>query len=338
MTQLTPDRIDDGLTQPQLCEPCHERPVLLFSGQGSQEQDMGRELAEADSRAMALWEQAEQISGLPLRSIYWEGDAAAMSGTRALQPALTAVNINLWRAMEREHPCRPLGCAGHSLGEFAALAASGVLSDEDALRITALRGQLMADADPDGLGGMAAIVKLSAQDVEAIVAEAARETGALLVAANYNTPEQTVVSGAREAVALAVKKAKARKGRGVELKVSGAFHSPLMAKANEKLAPLLEKLRWRDPAFPVYMNATGKAATSGEDAKRNMLRQMVSPVYWVELLRSLYYAGARWYVEISPKAVLGKMVGPSMAGIAAQCETLRVDLVHSLNSILQGSL
>lgn len=335
MSQLTQDAV--GNNPLEVVNACHDRPVLLFSGQGSQDKGMGEDLARADAGAMALWELAERISGLPLRSIYWEGDGAAMSDTVALQPALTVVNINLWRALERHGAPAPLGCAGHSLGEFAALAASGILSDEDALTITSLRGRLMAEADPDGKGGMAAIVKLPVEDVEAIIREASQEAEAPLAAANYNTPEQTVVSGAREAVALAIQKAKIRKGRGVELKVSGAFHSPLMAEANEKLLPALQKATWRDPQFPFYANATGKAVATGAEAMRNMLRQMVSPVYWVELLRSLYLAGARWYVEISPRAVLGKMVGPSLAGIAAQCETLRVDLIHSLNSVLQAS-
>lgn len=335
MSQLTQDAV--GNNPLEVVNACHDRPVLLFSGQGSQDKGMGEDLARADAGAMALWALAERISGLPLRSIYWEGDGAAMSDTVALQPALTVVNINLWRALERHGAPAPLGCAGHSLGEFAALAASGILSDEDALTITSLRGRLMAEADPDGKGGMAAIVKLPVEDVEAIIQEASREAEAPLAAANYNTPEQTVVSGAREAVTLAIQKAKIRKGRGVELKVSGAFHSPLMAEANEKLLPALQKATWRDPQFPFYANATGKTVATGAEAMRNMLRQMVSPVYWVELLRSLYLAGARWYVEISPRAVLGKMVGPSLAGIAAQCETLRVDLIHSLNSILQAS-
>ena len=167
--------------------------ALLFPGQGSQEAGMGRDLAEADSAAMQLWKRAEAISGLPLREIFWEGDDAAMSDTRALQPALTVVNLNLWRALAGR--VQPVAAAGHSLGEFAALAAAGVLDEESVLQIVSLRGRLMAEADPDGRGGMAAILKLSLEQVEGVVREAAEESDRPLIIANYNTPGQYVISG-----------------------------------------------------------------------------------------------------------------------------------------------
>lgn len=311
-----------------------DRPALLFAGQGSQEAGMGRDLAEADSDSMQLWIDAEKISGLPLRGIYWEGSEAEMSDTRALQPALTVVNFNLWRMFDKHSGITPVACAGHSLGEFGALAAAGVLSPRSVLEITSLRGRLMAEVDPAGLGSMAAIVKLDVPSVEEIVKEAAAESNELIVVANYNTPVQTVVSGTKNAVALACKKAKERKGRGVELKVSGAFHSPMMEDANRELKPLLEKTEWHDPRFPVYSNVDGKPVTDGQTAKKSILRQMISPVFWVNLIRNLYLAGVRWWMEISPRAVLGKMIGPSLAGLAGQFDNLRVDLLNSLTGVL----
>lgn len=319
----------------QIADAILDRPVLLFSGQGSQEQGMGKDIAEASTDAMDLWKHAEKESGMPLREIYWDGTDADMNDTRALQPALTVVNLNLWHEYNKKHNPNPIASAGHSLGEYAALSASGILSPTDAIKITALRGRLMAECDPCKTGAMAAIVKLSDKDVESIVVEAANVTGQLLIAANYNTPQQTVISGHKDAVANAISLAKARKGRGIELKVSGAFHSPMMEEANKELKPLLEKVDWRDPAFPVYCNVDAKPVHSGGQAKKNMLRQMISPVFWVNLIRELYLAGARWWVEISPRAVLGKMVGPSLAGIAAQCDNLRVELVDSLTHIMQ---
>lgn len=322
----------------QVADSILDRPALLFSGQGSQQAGMGRDLAEADAEAMDYWKQAEKISGLPLREIYWEGDEAAMNDTAALQPALTVVNFNLWRELEKRLGVRPAAAAGHSLGEFAALAASGTLMPKSVLEITSLRGRLMAQADPDGIGGMAAIVRLSPEIVENIVEDAVSESGELLIAANFNTPEQTVVSGSARAVALACEKARSLKGRGMQLKVSGAFHTPMMEEANRELAPLLEKADWKNPRFPVYCNVDGKAARDAASAKKSILRQMISPVYWMQLIRNLYLAGVRWWMEISPRAFLGKMVGPSLAGIAGQLDTLRIDVFNSLGSILNYTL
>ena len=286
---------------------------------------MGRDLAEASPEAMDLWKLAERVSGLPLREIYWDGDEAAMSDTRALQPALTVVNCNLWREMAGR--VSPRGAAGHSLGEFSALAAAGVLTPESVLEITALRGRLMAEADPQSKGGMAALLKLDEARVAEIVAEGAAESGELLLTANYNTPAQLVVSGAKNAVALACQKAKERKGRGIELKVSGAFHSPMM-----------EEAIWQKPRFPVYCNLHGKAVHDGESARDSLLQQMVSPVRWIETVRNQYQDGARFWLELGPKAVLGKMVAPCLSGIAAEDADTRVELVSNLESVRAFSL
>lgn len=313
-------------------------PAIIFAGQGAQKSEMGKNLAEADADAMRLWEEAEKASSLPLREIFWTGNEEDMSDTQALQPALTVVNCNLWKALSDRLPIKPLASAGHSLGEFSALAAAGALTPLEAVRATAVRGKLMAEADPGRKGAMAAIVRLEEPEVSRLVAEAAAESGLPVVAANFNTPAQTVVSGMREAVNLVCEKAKALKGRALELKVSGAFHTPLMGDANTEFQKYLDSLNWRDPAFPVYSNTTGSAATKAVDVKKNILSQMVSPVYWVNTMRNLYLAGIRWWMEISPRAVLGKMVGPSMAGIAGQCDSLRVDLINSLSSIINYAI
>lgn len=294
---------------------------------------MGRDVAEAMPEAMEYWKEAERESGLPLREIYWDGSEEDISDTRALQPALTVANFNLWRAFADTRPVQPAAAAGHSLGEFAALAAAGVISPRDAVKITALRGRLMAEADPQKNGAMAAIVKLEEEAVEKIVSDCAAETGGIIVAANYNTPLQTVVSGDKQSVALACEKARNLKGRGLELKVSGAFHSPMMNEANRELLPVLEKVDWHDPRFPVYCNASGAAATTAGEARDNIMKQMISPVYWVNIIRAIYLAGIRWWMEISPRAVLGKMLGPSLAGVAGKCGEWRVDLLNSFSDM-----
>lgn len=299
--------------------------ILLFPGQGSQVSGMGRDLAEAVPEAMALWKRAERISGLALREIFWEGDEAAMSDTRALQPALTVVNLNLWTAVAGR--LSPQGAAGHSLGEFSALAAANVLALDTVLELTSLRGRLMAEADPENRGGMAAILKLELPAVEALTAEAAAKTGAMLLVANHNTPAQFVVSGDKSAVAEACRLAKERKGRSIELKVSGAFHSPLMAQANKEFIPMLRKAIWNKPKFPVYCNAHGRAAHDGSSLCEAMLVQMTSPVRWIDTIRNQYKDGARNWLELGSKAVLGKMVTPCLAGLAAP-EECSVQLVQ----------
>lgn len=309
---------------------CPQRPVLLFSGQGSQEKGMGRDLAENSPEAMELWKKAEAASKLPLREIFWEGDEVAMSDTRALQPALAVVACNLWKSLAQKINIQPLACAGHSLGEFGALVAAGVISPQEAVEITAARGKLMAEADPDEKGAMAAIVKLQSEDILKIVEQCRAETGAMLVAANFNTPEQTVVSGAKAAVELACKKAKTLKGRSVPLRVSGAFHSPMMQEANEKLAAILTRIKWRDPLFPVYCNVDATPVLTGGQAREKIIGQMISPVCWRATIRNLYAAGGRWWLEISPRAVLGKMVLPNLA---EQPEPMRIDLFSSLNDM-----
>ena len=177
--------------------------AVLFPGQGSQEPGMGRDVAEASKEAMELWKKAEQISGFPLRAVYWESDdAALMADTKHLQPALTVVNVTLWQALSRK--LSPACAAGHSLGEYSALAAAGALSLESTLELVSLRGKLMADADPDGKGGMAAILKLNREAVSEIAKAAAEATGEILIVANHNTPAQFVISGNKAAVEAAL--------------------------------------------------------------------------------------------------------------------------------------
>lgn len=306
---------------------------LLFPGQGSQTPGMGRDVADANPEAMRLWKRAEAVSGLPLREIFWEGDEDAMSDTRALQPALTVVNINLWRALAgRVTAC---AAAGHSLGEFSALAAAQVLDEESLLRIVSLRGRLMAEADPDKRGGMAALLKMTPETVADIVAEAARETDSLLIVANYNTPGQLVASGTREAVECVCAKAREHKGRAMPLAVSGAFHSPMMDNASKELEPLLRKAVWRKPRFPVYCNVLGTPVTDGESAREVMVRQMTSSVQWIDVMRNEFRDGVRRWLELGPRPLLGKMVAPCVDAVASSEDktSLSIQFAGSLNDV-----
>lgn len=283
---------------------------ILFPGQGSQEKGMGRDVAEADSAALDLWKLAERESGLPLREIYWDGEEADMADTRALQPALTVVNLTLWMAAKDK--LAPAATAGHSLGEFASLGAAGVLDVEDCVRAVTLRGRLMAESGGAG-HGMAAVVKLPQDKVEEIVAEAVKQSGAELRVANYNTPAQFVISGEKEALDAAEPLVKEARGRAIRLAVSGAFHSPLIGDAAGEFAAFLEGLAWREPAFPVFHNATALPEPDPASILAVMQRQMTSSVLWVQTVQAMRALGVDDFVEVGPKGVLTKMLKPNLA-------------------------
>ncbi len=287
---------------------------ILFPGQGSQEPGMGRDAAEADSDVMNLWKKAEAISGADLRGIYWDGEESEMANTRYLQPALTVVNLGLW--MRLAGKVAPACAAGHSLGEFSALAAAGALSPDEVLETVSLRGRLMSEADPQGTGAMAAVLKLQLADVEAVVRESEQAVGEMIRVANYNTPGQFVLSGTRAAIADAAERVKALKGRALPLAVSGAFHSPLMAEAARELAKHLASVQWNKPKFPVYCNVHGKAVTDAASLRDIMPQQMTSSVQWIETIRNQHTAGVRSWMEVGPKGVLGKMLGQILAPVA----------------------
>lgn len=298
--------------------------AVLFPGQGSQEQGMGRILAEQSAEAASLWSMAEKASGLPLREIYWEGDAAAMADTRALQPAMTAVTLGLWFHLKSKLAPAVMGFAGHSLGEYAALTAAGMLDVPAVFELTSLRGRLMAEA-AGGDGKMAAVLKMSLDAIEEVVRAASEATGKILVIANYNSPGQYVISGEAEAVAAATDMAKERKGRAIPLAVSGAFHSPLMAEPAAELEKVLRKAGLKAPSVaPVYCNVTGAAEPDPAKALESMIRQMTSQVRWIETMNAMYRDGACTFVELGPKGVLTKLTTANLSDVAEPVTTVSV--------------
>ena len=297
------------------------KTAILFPGQGSQEKGMGRDAAEADGAALDLWKLAERESGLPLREIYWDGEEADMADTRALQPALTVVNLTLWLAVKDK--VSPAATAGHSLGEFASLGASGVLALEDCIRAVSLRGRLMAESGGAG-HGMAAVVKLAQDQVEEIVAEAARTSGRELRIANHNTPAQFVISGEKEALEAAAELVKEAKGRAIALAVSGAFHSPLIQEAADEFAAFLAGLKWGAPAFPVFHNATALPEPDPDRILAAMQRQMTSSVLWIQTMQAMYATGVRRFIEVGPKGVLFKMLKANLGSMEDHWDGLNV--------------
>lgn len=284
---------------------------IVFPGQGSQEPGMGRDLAEHSTEAMELWKKAERLSKLPLREIYWDGDESAMAATRNLQPALTVVNMNLW--MHLADRLDPAGVAGHSLGEFSALFAARILPVDQLLELVCLRGRLMDDVVNED-GSMAAILKLKAEQVQELVDSAAAATGQEIRIANYNTPGQFVVSGHAQAVDHVCAGAKPLKGRAMPLPVSNAFHSPYMAEAAADLAGYMDKLDWKDPKLPVYLNVTARPEPDAAALKDIMKRQMTSSVLWIQTIENQYDDGMRSFVELGPKGALSRMISQILKG------------------------
>lgn len=288
--------------------------ALLFPGQGAQELGMGRKLAEHSDDAMNLWKKAENISKLPLREIYWGGNEEDMSNTRSLQVALTVVNLALWQAIANRF--KPTCTAGHSLGEYSSLAAAKVLSFTTVLELVTLRGKLMAEADPHSIGAMAAIVKLNQETVQELADKCAKESGEVIRIANYNTPAQFVLSGTKKNIELALNYVKDLKGRGIVLKVSGAFHSPLMTEASAELGPILKKATWSKPTMPIYCNVHGQAIEDTNLLCDSILTQMTSSVQWISIIQNMWRDGVKNFLEVGPKAVLSKMVTPCLTPLS----------------------
>jgi [acyl-carrier-protein] S-malonyltransferase len=291
---------------------------------------MGRRLAEASSDIMNLWKKAEQISGLPLREIYWESnDDMLMAETRNLQPAITVVNLALWMGVSDR--LSPMCAAGHSLGEFSALAAARVLASDKVLELVALRGRLMSEVDPEHIGTMCAMIRLSQDQVESAAKRVAESTGKLVRVANKNTPLQFVLSGHREAVEAAAELLKTEnpRAKGYPLAVSGAFHTPMMAEASAEFSKLLDRQDWHDADFPIYSNINGEPLRQAEALHSAMRRQMTSSVCWVDTITNQWKHGVRRWVEFGPQGVLTRMVRPIL--VAANVADGSYSTVHIPN-------
>ncbi len=285
--------------------------AFVFPGQGSQKVGMGRGWAEESVEARAVFDEADQvfaeITGGPLSALCWEGPEDRLQLTANTQPALVATSIAIHRALADRVP-PPAMVAGHSLGEYSALVAARTLSLADALRLVRRRGEFMQDAVPVGEGAMAAILGLYADAVGEIAAEASGSDGICAVA-NLNAPVQTVVAGARRAVERAAELAKDRGAkRAVLLPVSAPFHSPLMRPARDNLEPLLRETEFADPQVPVVSNVDAEPLREGSDAREALIRQVDSPVRWVESIRRLADEGVSVFVEIGPGAVLAGLI------------------------------
>ena len=282
--------------------------AFVFPGQGSQKVGMGRVWAEASAEARAAFAEADEALGFPLSRLCWEGPEEELNLTANTQPALVAAAVAVHRALAELAPgLQPVAVAGHSLGEYSALVAAGALGFADALRLVRRRGELMQEAVPVGVGAMAAIIGLDPETIAAIAAESEDAAqGEVCAVANYNGPGQTVIAGHKGAVDRAVALARERGARKATLlAVSAPFHSPLMRPAREGMAPLLAATPFRDPRVPVVTNVDAAPVTTGEAAREALVRQIDSPVRWMEsVLRMEDALGVEAFVEVGPGNVL----------------------------------
>ncbi len=278
--------------------------AFLFPGQGSQAVGMGRSLAAAFPVAAQTFAEADDALSFPLTRLIYEGPEGELRLTENTQPAILAVSVAAWRVLA-EHGVHPALAAGHSLGEWSAHVAAGTLTFADALRAVKARGRAMQIAVPAGEGAMSAILALAASEVTAACQEAAAETGLAVSPANFNSPDQTVISGSKAAVERAGELAKARGARKVvPLPVSAPFHCALMQPAQLEVASVLGALTLSDPAFPVAANVSGALLTRAAEVRQALVDQVTGTVRWVACVESLLAAGAEIFIEAGPGKVL----------------------------------
>lgn len=284
--------------------------ALLFSPQGSQSVGMGRELAAASPAAAAVFETADATLGWDVSALAWEGPEDRLNDTRQTQPCLVATSVACLRALDEELSFRgerlvAAYVAGHSVGEYAALVAAGVLELGDAFRLVAQRGALMADAGVPG--GMVAVIGLDRDVVASVIA--LLDLGPELVVANDNAPGQVVISGTPDGLAAAVEPLQAAGARrSIPLKVSGPFHSPLMGRIGAELAAEFATADWRDAEPPVVSNVTAEPVRDAEEIRALLARQVDSPVEWVRSVRRMASEGVDTFVECGPGGALTGMV------------------------------
>ncbi len=304
------------------------RLAFVFPGQGSQKLGMGAEAYEAYPIVHDAFQEASEVLGFNLARLCLEGPQEKLTLTENAQPAILTLSVGLYRVLE-DAGLKPDIVAGHSLGEYSALVATGGISLAEAVNTVRLRGKFMQEAVPPGKGAMAAIIGMSPEQVAELCEEFSHN--GVVEVANYNSPEQTVISGEKSAVEMAAKETEKRGAkRAVLLDVSAPFHSSLMAPAQEKLQPVLERLHFSDLTVPLVCNVKAEAVTNGEEEKQFLLEQVTLPVLWTQSVKFMVDLGVHIFVEVGPGTVLSGLIRK----IERKVKTVAVDGSKGLKKLL----
>ena len=277
--------------------------AYIFPGQGAQYSGMGKDLYESSSVAKRLFKTANDVLDFDIAKIMFEGTEEELVQTKVTQPAIYIHSVIL--AKVKKDLFKPDMVAGHSLGEFSALAAIDGLSFEDGLKLVSKRAMLMQKACEAEPSTMAAVLKMEASVLERILMTITDDT---VVAANYNTPEQIVISGTVSGVEKATELIKKANGRVLPLKVGGAFHSPLMQPAHDELSEAIMATDVNMPNCPIYQNVNGQPVRNPDIIKSNLVKQLTSPVRWTQTIQKMLAAGANSFTEVGPGTALQGMV------------------------------
>jgi [acyl-carrier-protein] S-malonyltransferase len=288
--------------------------AYVFPGQGAQFEGMGKDLFESFSQARILFAQANEILGFSITDIMFKGTNEDLRQTKVTQPSIFLHSVILARTISDFQPAM---VAGHSLGEFSALVANGVLSFEDGLKLVFQRALAMQKACEAEPSTMAAILGLD----EKIIDDVCRQINEIVVPANYNSPGQVVISGSVKGIDLAIAELAAKGAkRAIKLNVGGAFHSPLMESARLDLQKAIEATRFSDPVCPIYQNVSAESVQDPTQIKMNLISQLTSPVRWTQTIKNMIRDGATSFTEVGPGSVLQgliKKIDPSVSTASA---------------------